>query len=122
MNQDIPLELESFSSKVKIVEQKLGVAMEELEIDDSLPMYRKNELQGLTLCEENYAEAAAAEESKAFESKRKSFECLCSLLKRFYYSSTCDCLHICLKNFGTCMKVTLIVCVIAAGSYVLCQL
>jgi hypothetical protein len=33
MERDYPLELESFSLKVRIVEQKLGVAMEEFEVD-----------------------------------------------------------------------------------------
>jgi hypothetical protein len=108
MNQDILLELKSFSSKVKIVEQKLGVAMEESENDNDSPRSRKIEVIGPVLCESSYVEAE--EETKAFVSKRKSFECLCSLLKRFYYSCTCDCLHFCLTNFLTYMKVTLIVC------------
>jgi hypothetical protein len=122
MNQDIPLELESFSSKVKTVEQKLGLAMEEFEVDENLQVHEENRLKGPTLCEENYVETAAEEETKAFVPKKRSFECLCSLLKKFYYSCTCDCLHICLKNFRTCMKETLIVFVIAAGGYVLYQL
>jgi hypothetical protein len=122
MNQEIPVELESFSSKVKIVEQKLGVATEEFEVDKSLPQVELKRLKGPTLCEENYVDTAVEEETRAFVPKKRNFECLCSLLKKFYYSCTCDCLHICLKNFRTCMKVTLIVCVIAVGGYVLYQL
>jgi hypothetical protein len=121
MDQDYPLELDSLSSKVRIVEQKLGVATEEFEIDNNLKAHGKIDMGGPALCEINYNEAATKEETKGFVSKRKSFECLCSLLKRFYYSCTCDCLHICLKKFRTCMKVTLIVCVIAAGGYILYQ-
>jgi hypothetical protein len=119
MERDYPLELESFSSKVRIVEQKLGVVMEEFEVDNNL-RDEVNKVLGPALNEDN--EAAVEEETKAFLSNRKSFECLCSLLKRLYYSCTCDCLHICLKNFPTCMKVTLIVCVIAGGGYILYQL
>jgi hypothetical protein len=98
MNQDIPLELESFSSKARIVEQKLGVAMEEFEVDEGVPVYKESKIKGPTLCEENCI-TAGEEETRAFVPKKRNYECLCSLLKRIYYSCTCDCLHICLKNF-----------------------
>jgi hypothetical protein len=74
MERDYPLELESFSSKVRIVEQKLGVAMEEFEVDNNLQALGKIDIGGPALCEENYNEAATVEETKAFVSKRKSFE------------------------------------------------
>jgi hypothetical protein len=110
MDQNVPLELDSFSSKVKIVEQKLGVAMVEYEIDTCEPEEKNTKLP--VLCEENYT--AAEEETKSFVLKKRNFECLCSLLKRLYYSCTCDCLRICLKNFRICMKVSRIAFVIAA--------
>jgi predicted PurR-regulated permease PerM len=40
-------------------------------------------------------------------------------LKKVSYYCTYDYLHHCLKNFGSCMKVLLIICVISAGGYLL---
>jgi hypothetical protein len=53
MDQNVPLELESFSSKVKIVEQKLGVAMKEYEVDVCKPEEKNSKVP--VLCEENFA-------------------------------------------------------------------
>jgi hypothetical protein len=91
------------------------VATEEYEVDVHKPEEINNKIP--VLCEENYA--AIEEETKSFVTKKKNFGCICSLLKRLYYSCTCDCLRINLKNFRICMKITLIACVIAAGSYIL---
>jgi hypothetical protein len=120
MDQSYPLEIESFSAKVRIVENKLGVAMEEneteMKLDDRLGS-PKESIVGPTLGEASYP--VSDDETRSFVQKTNYIDCICSVLKKCYYSCTCECLHHCLRNFRICLKATLIVCVIAAGGYLL---
>jgi hypothetical protein len=123
MEQSYPLELESFSTKVKIVEGKLGVATEEneseMKIVSKCDSPREN-VSGPVLNERSYP--AVEEETRSFVQREGRMDCFYSALKRCYYSRTCECLHHCLRNFRICLKATLIVCIIAAGGFVLYQL
>jgi hypothetical protein len=120
MEQSYPLELESFASKVKIVEEKLGVAMEENETEREIENkfdYQKEIVveRGPMMNETSQLD----DETQSFVHSNNYRKCICSVLKKCYYSCTCECVHHCLRNFRICLKATLIVCIIAAGGYVL---
>jgi hypothetical protein len=120
MEQSYPLELESFSTKVKIVEGILGEATEENETERKIVSrfdLSKEEIveTGPVINETSFLD----NETDAFVHSNICQDCFCTALKKCYYSCTCNCLHHCLRNFRICLKATLIVCVIAAGGYVL---
>jgi hypothetical protein len=55
------------------------------------------------------------EETKAFVPKKKDFGGLRKYMKKVRTCCTCDSIHTCLKNFRSCVKSVLIICVISAG-------
>jgi hypothetical protein len=120
VEQSYPLELESFASKIKIVEEKLGVAMEENEnerkIENKFDFPKEIIVEkGPMLTEASHLD----DETQSFVRSSNYRECICSVLKKCYYWCTCECVYHCLRNFRICLKATLIVCMIAAGGYVL---
>jgi hypothetical protein len=87
MSQDCPFELESFSSKVRIVEEKLRVAMEEFEDRRTDPDQNKmmKKVADQILIVDHQVSSVSEEKTKAFVAKRKNFECLWKFLKRMHY-------------------------------------
>jgi hypothetical protein len=119
MGLDHLLEVEDFPLKVRIAEEKVGVATEEksksveTKIPDQNVMIK--EIVARILGVDHQVEQGLEEEMRAFVPEKQNLDYVKNILKKMNYWRTCASIHTFLRNFRSCEKVILILWVISAG-------